>query len=90
MITHSPYLTRPLAVLCSLAAIVPAQRASAQPSASFPVGEAVVADRAERGYSGRLGSVRAADCYVPLGPASSTVLISEEEIAQAATRLLAR
>ncbi len=54
------------------------------------IAEAVVANLAESSYSGRLGSVRAADCYVPLGPASSTVLISEEEIAQAATRLLAR
>ena len=52
------------------------------------IAEAVVAKLAEGDYPGRLASVRAADCYVPLGPASSTVLISDEEIEEAAARLL--
>ena len=54
------------------------------------IAEAVVADLAERDYPGKLGSVRAADCYVPLGPASDTVLISDREIAEAGERLVSR
>ena len=53
------------------------------------VADALVAHLAERGYPGRLGSVRAADSYVPLGPATATVLIGEDDIVQGAVRLLA-
>ncbi|MEM7516938.1 MAG: transketolase C-terminal domain-containing protein, partial [Planctomycetota bacterium] len=51
------------------------------------VAEALVADLAETGYRGRLGSVRAADSYVPLGAAANLVLISEEEIVAGALKL---
>ena len=44
------------------------------------IADAVVADLALRGHRGRLGSVRSADSYVPLGPASSAVLLAEEDI----------
>ncbi|MCC7013232.1 MAG: MFS transporter [Planctomycetes bacterium] len=51
------------------------------------IADAVVADLAERGYRGKLGSVRAADTYVPLGSATSVVLMQDEEIVAAARRL---
>jgi 2-oxoisovalerate dehydrogenase E1 component len=51
------------------------------------VAEALLARMAEARYPGRLGSVRAADCYVPLGPAADTVLIDERQIATAALEL---
>ena len=54
------------------------------------VADALVADLAEHGYARPLGSVRAADSYVPLGPAASTVLLGEDEIVDAALRLAAR
>jgi 2-oxoisovalerate dehydrogenase E1 component len=51
------------------------------------VAEALVAHLAESGYGGRVASVRAADTYVPLGPAADLVLISEAEIVAAGARL---
>ncbi len=44
------------------------------------VAEAVVAELAEAGHPGRLSSVRAADSYVPLGPAANLVLIQTPDI----------
>jgi 2-oxoisovalerate dehydrogenase E1 component len=54
------------------------------------VADAIVADLAERAFSGRLRSVRAADSFVPLGPTASTVLVSRDEIVDASLRLLDR
>ena len=51
------------------------------------VADAVVASLAEAGYRGRLGSVRSADTYVPLGPAADLVLMSETDIVDAAGAL---
>ncbi|MFA9445070.1 thiamine pyrophosphate-dependent enzyme [Egicoccus sp. AB-alg6-2] len=51
------------------------------------IADAVVADLAEYGYDGRLGTVRAEDSYVPLGPAADLVLLSEQDIVDAALRL---
>jgi 2-oxoisovalerate dehydrogenase E1 component len=51
------------------------------------VAEALLARLAEARYGGRMGSVRAADSYVPLGPAADTVLIDERQIAAAALEL---
>ncbi|WP_028645513.1 transketolase C-terminal domain-containing protein [Nocardioides sp. URHA0020] len=48
------------------------------------VGEGIVSALLERGYDGRLARVASADSYVPLGPASRTVLVTEDEIAEAA------
>jgi 2-oxoisovalerate dehydrogenase E1 component len=52
------------------------------------VGEGIVSALVERGYDGRIGRVASADSYVPLGPASRTVLVTEEEIAEAARALV--
>ncbi|MEM7306284.1 MAG: thiamine pyrophosphate-dependent enzyme [Planctomycetota bacterium] len=51
------------------------------------VADALIARLAERGYPGRLASVRSADSYVPLGPAADVVLLSEDEIVDAAKEL---
>jgi 2-oxoisovalerate dehydrogenase E1 component len=51
------------------------------------VAEALVAYLAEHDYPGRLGSVRAADSYVPLGPAADLVLLSEDDIVEKAREL---
>jgi 2-oxoisovalerate dehydrogenase E1 component len=48
------------------------------------VAEALVADLAEHGYARRIRSVRAADCYVPLGDATAAVLVQESQIVAAA------
>ena len=51
------------------------------------VADAVVAHLAESGYRGKLGSVRALDTYVPLGPAANTVLVQEEDIVTGVLRV---
>ena len=52
------------------------------------IADAVIASLAEAGAApGRLGSVRSADSYVPLGPASDTVLLDEAQIVEAGRRL---
>ncbi|GAA4691890.1 transketolase C-terminal domain-containing protein [Nocardioides conyzicola] len=52
------------------------------------VGEGIVSALVERGYVGRLSRVASADSYVPLGPASRTVLVTEEEILEAARSMV--
>jgi len=47
------------------------------------IADAVIADLAEHGFSGELRSVRAADSFVPLGPSTATVLVTEEQIVEA-------
>jgi 2-oxoisovalerate dehydrogenase E1 component len=51
------------------------------------VGEGVVAGLVERGYSGALARVSARDTFIPLGEAANLVLVSEDEIIAAVTRL---
>jgi 2-oxoisovalerate dehydrogenase E1 component len=48
------------------------------------VADAIIADLAEAGIGERLGSVRAVDSFVPLGPAASSVLVGVEAIVGAA------
>lgn len=48
------------------------------------VADALVADLCEHGYARRVRSVRAADCYVPLGSATAAVLVEESQILAAA------
>ena len=48
------------------------------------VADALIADLAEQGAGTKLASVRAADSYVPLGPATAAVLVGEEQIVTAA------
>jgi 2-oxoisovalerate dehydrogenase E1 component len=48
------------------------------------IADAVIADLAERGVTGPMRSVRSVDTYVPLGPAADVVLLSEDDILNAA------
>ena len=52
------------------------------------VGEGVVTTLVERGFTGRVARVAAADSYVPLGPAAALVLVSEDEVVEAARGLV--
>src|SRR5919106_2389035 len=52
------------------------------------VADALVADLAENGFAGRVGSVRAADSFVPLGPSASTVLVGVDDVLRGAVRLV--
>ncbi len=52
------------------------------------VADALLARLCELGHRARLGAVRAADSYVPLGPAAALVLVGEGEIVAAARRLV--
>lgn len=53
------------------------------------VADAVIAALAESGYVGRMASVRAADSFVPLGPAADLVLLSEDDIVRGAREVTA-
>ncbi len=57
--------------------------------ASGGIADAIVADLATAGARRALAVVTAADSYIPLGPASDTVLVTEEEIVRAGRRLAA-
>jgi 2-oxoisovalerate dehydrogenase E1 component len=50
------------------------------------VADALIADLAERSFVGRLASVRAVDSFVPLGTASSAVLVGLDQVVAAAVR----
>jgi 2-oxoisovalerate dehydrogenase E1 component len=52
------------------------------------VGEGIVAELLDAGYSGRLARVSSKDSFVPLGDAARLVLLSENEIEAAALRLV--
>jgi 2-oxoisovalerate dehydrogenase E1 component len=52
------------------------------------MGEGVVAELVDAGYTGRLARVSSKDSFVPLGDAARLVLLSEQEIEAAALRLL--
>ena len=52
------------------------------------VGEGLVAELLDAGYSGRLARVSSKDSFVPLGDAARLVLLSEAEIEAAALELL--
>jgi 2-oxoisovalerate dehydrogenase E1 component len=51
------------------------------------VGEGVIAGLVEGGYAGALSRVAAQDTFIPLGEAANLVLVSEDEIVDAATHL---
>lgn len=51
------------------------------------IAEAILADLAEHGLAQAVASVRAIDSYVPLGPAADLVLVSEQQIVDAAVGL---
>ena len=52
------------------------------------VADAIVADLAEHEFAGSLASVRAADSFVPLGTATSAVLVGTEQIVDRAMQAL--
>ena len=52
------------------------------------IADAVIAGLVEAGFSGRLGSVRSLDSFVPLGPAANAVLLQTEQIVGRARQLL--
>jgi 2-oxoisovalerate dehydrogenase E1 component len=54
------------------------------------VGEGVVTALVENGFPGPIARVAGADSFVPLGPAANLVLVSEDEIVEAARRLAPR
>lgn len=54
------------------------------------VSEGVVTALVDRGFVGALGRVAAQDSFVPLGPAAAHVLVSQEQVLQAARALLGR
>ncbi len=53
------------------------------------VGEGVVAELVDAGFTGRIARVASKDSFIPLGDAAKLVLLSEAEIEAAAERLLA-
>jgi 2-oxoisovalerate dehydrogenase E1 component len=55
---------------------------------SAGVGEGVVTALAEHGFTGPLRRVASRDSFVPLGPAANHVLVSEDQIHQAALSLV--
>jgi 2-oxoisovalerate dehydrogenase E1 component len=54
------------------------------------VGEGIVAELVDRGYSGALARVASKDSFIPLGDAARLVLLSEDEIEAAAVHLASR
>ncbi|CAN5851389.1 thiamine pyrophosphate-dependent enzyme [soil metagenome] len=58
--------------------------------ASGGIADAVIAHLVGHHYDGQMDAVRSADSYVPLGPSADAVLMSEDEIFDAALKLLER
>jgi 2-oxoisovalerate dehydrogenase E1 component len=54
------------------------------------VADAIVADLAERRIGRRVASVRAVDSFVPLGPATSAVLVGVDQIVAAGVRAVGK
>jgi 2-oxoisovalerate dehydrogenase E1 component len=54
------------------------------------VADAIIADLAEHKIAKRLGSVRAVDSFVPLGPATAAVLVGVDQIVAAAVAAVGR
>ncbi|MGW0805404.1 thiamine pyrophosphate-dependent enzyme [Nonomuraea sp. NPDC002799] len=52
------------------------------------VSEGIVAELVDAGFTGQIARVTSADSFIPLGRAADQVLLSEEEIEQAARKLL--
>jgi 2-oxoisovalerate dehydrogenase E1 component len=52
------------------------------------VGEGVLAELADHGFTGRVQRVSSADSFIPLGDAALEVLLSEDTIEAAAVKLV--
>jgi 2-oxoisovalerate dehydrogenase E1 component len=80
----------PLAAVSEHAAACPAVLIADECRASGGIADAVVAHLVREQYAGPVAAVRSADSYVPIGPAADTVLLSEQEILDAALKLTER
>ena len=67
-----------------------ASSSSTRPAAPEESAKAVWPSLAEAGYSGPVARLNSADSFVPLGPAASQVLVSEEQVVQAAREVSRR
>ena len=47
------------------------------------IADAIVADLVEHGFDGIVRTVRAADSYIPLGPSTKEIMVTEEQIVEA-------
>ena len=59
--------------------------------AAFPVAgvaDSIVSELVERGFRGRMRTVRSADVYIPLGAAANVVLLSEDDIVRGAEEVV--
>jgi 2-oxoisovalerate dehydrogenase E1 component len=77
----------PVGVVGEIAGRFPAVLAVDETRRSGGVSEGVVTGLVDGGYAGRLARVTSADSYVPLGPAASTVLLSEDDVIAAALQV---
>ena len=44
------------------------------------IADAAIAQLAEAGYEGRMASARAADTYIPLGPAANLAMVQDADV----------
>ena len=77
----------PLEVLSEIAARFPAVLVVDETRRSGGVAEGVVTGLVEGGYRGRLARVTSADTFIPLGPAATTALLSEDDVVAAAVAI---
>ena len=80
----------PLAAVSEHAASCPAVLVADECRASGGIADAVVARLVAEQYAGPVAAVRSADSYVPIGPSADTVLLSEQEVLDAALKLAER
>ena len=80
----------PLAAISEHAAACPAVLVADECRASGGIADTIVAHLVAEQYAGPIAAVRSADSYVPIGPAADTVLLSEQEILDAALKLTER
>jgi 2-oxoisovalerate dehydrogenase E1 component len=83
-------LPLPMADLLAAAAATGRVLVADETRHSAGVGEGVVTGLVEAGFDGRIARVASRDSYVPLGTAASLVLLSEDDVEQAALELLSR
>jgi 2-oxoisovalerate dehydrogenase E1 component len=80
----------PLAAISEHAARCGAVLVADECRASGGIADAVVAHLVAEHFAGPISAVRSADSYVPLGPAADHILLSEQEILDAALKLIER
>ena len=83
----APWLLLGALVSGLLHGLLPAGFVRRQLQGRFGVADALGADLLERGVAAAVRSVRAADTYIPLGPSTRAVLVTEEQIVEGALAL---